>query len=56
MNRLNIKSAGEARRSGRIVITDPDILASLRPSDECMRRCEELERMTMPRHGRWFVA
>ncbi len=56
MNGLKIKSVGGPGRSGRVVITDPDILVSLRPSDGCMKRCEELERMTMPRRGRWFVA
>ena len=54
MGTLKLNTIGSKDEGRRVVITDPDVLASLRPSEECMRRCEEIERMTMPRRGRWI--
>lgn len=55
MSSLKPKTINETRSSKAVIITDPEILASLRPSEECMRRCEELERMTMRPRGRWIM-
>jgi len=55
MTSLKRRSIGRTEGERGVIITDPEILASLRPSEECMRRCEELDRMTMPRRGRWIM-
>lgn len=49
MKRLDI---GLDRAPGRVIITDPAMLASLRPSPEAIARIERLERSTMGPHPR----
>ena len=55
MSSLKPRSINGTRSSRAVIITDPEILASLRPSRECMDRCAELERMTMRRGRRNII-
>lgn len=54
MSSQDMKSIRRRTPEGTI-ITDPELLASLRPSRECLERCEQLERATMGRRGRCIM-